>query len=98
LFVGFAGIFSLRVGAKLDRERSNWVARTVRSAVVLKKFSFLLRRVHLFSTSWGIFIYLLLTKLHVVKVEMLLFRLCAKDRADFLRQGQDEFSAPTHNQ
>ena len=56
-----------------------------------KKFTFLLRRVHLCTTSWGIFIYLLLPKLHVVKVEMLLFRLCAKDRADFCAKGRTNF-------
>jgi hypothetical protein len=32
-------------------------------------------------------------KSHVVKVAMLLFRLCAKGESDFLRQGQDGFSA-----
>ena len=60
-FVGFAAIFSLRVEAKLDRSDRNWWPERSETGVELEKFSFLLRRVHVCTTSWGIFIYLFAT-------------------------------------
>ena len=94
----FAGIFSRRgernwmVSGQIGRQNgpkppSGW-----------KKFTFL-HLDHTFSPPRGVFSHTYFTpKSHVVKVEMLLFRLCAKDWIVCLRQGQGGFSAPTHNQ
>ena len=69
-----------------------FVSSTVRNSVGWKKRTFLVPRIT-FPVPLGAFSHTyFVPKSHVVKVAMLLFRLCAKGELDFLRQGQDGFS------